>query len=145
MKLVAWAHWEGDLQAGKGILTTQSGELKKTKNGFFSFFEGEETGSGPEELLAATHAGCFTMAVCSLLTKRGLNPKVLDTEATVTLETYGITAMHLFIRGYVRGLDADYFTAITKDAERTCMISKILRIPISTEAKLEHQARIILH
>jgi len=136
MKHTAHAHWEGSLKEGKGTLTTQSGALKNINSGLKARFEEDEIGTDPEELLAATHAGCYTMAVCSLLTRRGLDPATLDTEATVTMENSGITAMNLFIKGLVKDISPEEFVAIAKEAERDCMISKILRIPINTEARL---------
>jgi len=137
MKRTACAHWEGNLREGRGTLTTQNGTFKKTNYSFKTLFDEEEMGINPEELLAATHAGCFTMAVCSILTIKGLDPKILDTEATVTMETSGITAMHLSIKGSVKGINAEDFTVVTKDAEKKCMISKVLNVPVSSEAQLD--------
>ena len=74
------------------------------------------------------------MAVGAILTQKGLNPISLDTEASVAMEGLSITAVHLTITGSVEGLDADEFIAITKDAEKNCLISKVLNIPISSEA-----------
>src|ERR1035437_5728154 len=134
MKRTARAHWEGNLREGRGTLTTHSVTFKKINYGFKTIFDKEEVGTNPEELLAATHAGCFTMAVCSILTIRGLDPKILDTEATVTMEASGITAMHLSIKGSVKGINVEDFTLVTKDAEKKCMISKVLNVPVSSEA-----------
>jgi osmotically inducible protein OsmC len=133
MKRTAKAHWSGTLKDGKGTLTTQSGILENTNYSFKTRFEGEK-GTNPEELLAAAHAGCFTMAVGNILTEKGLNPKSLDTEATVTLEGLTITNIHLSITGSVAGINAEQFTAVTKDAEKNCIISKALSMPISSEA-----------
>jgi len=134
MKRTAKAHWSGNLKEGKGELTTQSGILNQTNYSFKTRFTGEETGTNPEELLAAAHAGCFTMAVSAVLTEKGLNPTNLDTEATITMEGLSITAVHLNITGAVAGISEDEFEAITKGAEQNCLISKVLNIPISSEA-----------
>lgn len=134
MKRTAKAHWAGNLKQGKGDLTTQSGILNKTNYSFKTRFTGEETGTNPEELLAAAHAGCFTMAVGAILTEKGLSATALDTEATVTMEGLSITAVHLAITGTVPGISAEEFEAVTKAAEQNCLISKVLSIPISSEA-----------
>lgn len=133
MKRTAKAHWEGNLKEGKGNLSSQSGILNKTNYSFKTRFEGDP-GTNPEELLAAAHAGCFTMAVSGAITKKGLNPTSLDTEATVTMEELTITGIHLNISGSVPGLTAEDFEAITKDAEKSCVISKALSIKITSEA-----------
>lgn len=134
MKRTAKAHWEGNLKEGKGNLTTQSGILSNTNYSFKTRFEGDP-GTNPEELLAAAHAGCFTMAVSAALTQKGLNPKTLDTEAVLSMEGLTITGVHLIISGSVDGIGADEFTAITKDAEKNCIISKALNVAITSEAK----------
>lgn len=136
MKRTAKAHWSGNLKEGRGEITTQSGILNNTNYSFKTRFVGEETGTNPEELLAAAHAGCFTMAVSAALTEKGLNPTSLDTQATVQMEGLSITAVHLQITGEVAGLSAAEFEAITKGAEQNCLISKVLSIPISSEAHL---------
>jgi osmotically inducible protein OsmC len=133
MKRTANAHWAGTLKEGKGSLSTPSGVLEKTNYSFKTRFEGEK-GTNPEELLAAAHAGCFTMAVGAILTQKGLNPTALDTEAIVSMEGLSITGVHLNITGSVAGITADEFTAITKDAEKNCLISKVLSIPVTSEA-----------
>jgi len=134
MKRTGKAHWSGTLKEGKGELSTESGILDKTNYSFKTRFAEGEKGTNPEELLAAAHAGCFTMAVGAILTEKGLNPKSLDTEATVSMEGLSIKAVHLSITGSVAGISADDFTAVTKDAEKNCLISKVLSIPITSEA-----------
>jgi osmotically inducible protein OsmC len=134
MKYTAKAHWEGTLKEGKGELTTPSGILNNTNYSFKTRFEGDTKGTNPEELLAAAHAGCFTMATGAMLTQKGLNPTSLDTEVTLTMENLTITGIHLSITGKVAGITADEFTAITKDAEKNCIISKALSVPITSEA-----------
>lgn len=135
MLRTAKAHWSGTLKEGNGTLTTQSGVLDNTKYSFTTRFEGEK-GTNPEELIGAANAGCFTMWVASLLTKKGLNPASLDTEAAVTLEGTTITGIHLTITGSVSGISAEEFDAITKEAEKDCIISKALSVPITSEAHL---------
>jgi osmotically inducible protein OsmC len=134
MKRTAKALWSGTLKEGKGELTTQSEILNKTNYSFKTRFIGEEKGTNPEELLAAAHAACFTMAVSYMLTERGLNPTSLNTEATLSMEGLEITGTHLSITGSVPGISADEFQTITRDAEKNCLISKVLNIPISSEA-----------
>ena len=133
MKHTAKAHWQGNLKEGKGTLNTPSGVLDNTNYSFKTRFEGEK-GTNPEELLAAAHAGCFTMAVCAILTQKGLSPTVLDTEVTLSMEGLAITAIHLSITGKVIGISADEFTAITNDAEKNCIISKAFSVAITSEA-----------
>jgi len=135
MKRTANAEWQGTLKEGKGTLTTQSGVLENTNYSFKTRFEEGERGTNPEELLAAAHAGCFTMAVGAMLTQKGLNPKSLHTNASVSMEGLNITGVHLAITGSVEGINAEEFEAITKDAEKNCLISKVLSIPITSEAK----------
>ena len=134
MKRTAKAHWAGNIKEGKGELTTQSEILNKTTFSFKSRISAEEKGTNPEELLAAAHAGCFTMAVSFALTEKGLNPTSLDTEAILTMEGFDITGIHLSITGSVSGITAGEFEAVAKDAGRNCLISKVLNIPISSEA-----------
>lgn len=136
MKRTANAEWQGTLKEGKGMLTTQSGVLENSNYSFKTRFEDGEKGTNPEELLAAAHAGCFTMAVGAMLTQKGLNPKSLHTNAAVSMEGLKITGVHLAITGSVDGVTAEEFEAITKDAEKNCLISKVLSIPITSEAKL---------
>ncbi len=133
MKRTAKAHWSGTLKEGKGTLTTQSGILENTNYSFKTRFEGDK-GTNPEELLAAAHAGCYTMAVGAILTEKGLNPKSLDTEAVVSMEGLTITGVHLSITGSVAGISEADFIAITKDAEKNCIISKALSVKITSEA-----------
>jgi len=136
MKRTAKAHWEGTIKEGKGQLTTQSEILNHTNYSFKTRFTGEEKGTNPEELLAAAHAGCFTMAVSLALTEKGINPTALDTEATVTMAGFDITGVHLSILGVVAGITEADFVAVTKIAEQNCLISKVLNIPITSEAQL---------
>lgn len=136
MVRTAKAHWSGTLKEGQGTLTTQSGVLDQTRYSHKTRFAEGEKGTNPEELLGAAHAGCFTMWVASLLTKKGLNPAFLDTVATITLEGTTITASHLSITGSVKGVNAAEFASIVKEAEKDCIISRALSIPITSEAHL---------
>lgn len=136
MKRTAKAHWAGTIKEGKGELTTQSEILNKTNYSFKTRFTREEKGTNPEELLAAAHAGCFTMAVSFALTEKGFTPTSLNTEAVVLMEGFGIISVHLSITGEISGISAEDFEAITKEAEQNCLISKLLNIPINSEAHL---------
>jgi osmotically inducible protein OsmC len=133
----AKAHWEGNLKEGTGTLSTQSGVLENTNYSFKTRFEEGEKGTNPEELLAAAHAGCFTMAVSSMLNAKGITANKLDTEATLTMEGLNITGIHLNITGSIPGINAEEFATITKDAEKNCLISKALSIPITSEVHFE--------
>jgi lipoyl-dependent peroxiredoxin len=138
MKRTATAQWQGDFKNGKGTLTTQSSTLNKTAYSFKTRFE-DGVGTNPEELLAAAHAGCFTMAVDVQLTQRGLVPDMLETTATVDLDmaSLKIIGIHLEIKAKVNGLSEEVFQAIATDAKATCVISKALSLPITMTASLE--------
>ena len=136
----AIAHWEGDLKTGKGQLSTpQSGLLDSTRYGFNSRF-GDEKGTNPEELIAAAHAGCFTMALSAKLTEAGHPPETLDGSAEVDLSLEGgptLSAIRLKMKAKVPGLDAAQFRAIADDAKQNCPVSKALSaVPITLEAEL---------
>ena len=136
----ASAHWEGDLKSGKGTLSTpQSGLLDNTRYGFNSRF-GDEKGTNPEELIAAAHAGCFTMALSAKLTEAGHPPESLDGSAEVDLSLEGgptLSAIRLKMKAKVPGLDAAQFRAIADDAKQNCPVSKALSaVPITLEAEL---------
>lgn len=129
----ATAHWEGTLKDGQGNLSLESGVLDKTNYSFKTRFEEGVTGTNPEELLAAAHAGCFTMQVAALLTKKGFTPTTLDTEAQLKMEDLEIKSVHLKITGLIPGISSVEFAAISKDAEQNCMVSKVLVVPITSE------------
>lgn len=136
----ATAHWEGDLKSGQGRLSTpQSGLLDNTRYGFNSRF-GEEKGTNPEELIAAAHAGCFTMALSAKLTEAGHPPASLDTRAEVDLSMEGgptLSQIRLKVKAQVPGIDAAKFQAIAEDAKANCPVSKALSaVPVSLEAAL---------
>jgi osmotically inducible protein OsmC len=132
----AKAHWEGNLKEGKGTLSTQSGILENTNYSFKTRFEEDEKGTNPEELLAAAHAGCFTMSVAAMLDKKGFTATKLETEATVKMEDLTITGIHLNISGTIPNVSAEEFTSITQEAAKTCVISKALSIPITSEVHI---------
>lgn len=137
MKRTSKAHWEGTLKEGKGTLSTQSGILNNANYGFTARFEEGQPGTNPEELIAAAHAGCFTMAVSSIITAKGFIPEVLDTEAIINSEAEGITSIHLIISGKVEGMSEEDFITIIEMAAKTCIVSKILNIKITSEAKFK--------
>ena len=136
----ATAHWEGDLKAGKGRLSTPaSGLLADTPYGFNTRF-GDAKGTNPEELIAAAHAGCFTMALSAKLTEAGHPPAALDTRAEVDLSMEGgpsLSAIRLKVKADVPGIDEVKFRAVAEDAEKNCPVSRALSaVPISMEAEL---------
>ena len=136
----ATAHWEGDLKTGKGQLSTpQSGLLDNTRYAFNSRF-GDEKGTNPEELIAAAHAGCFTMALSAKLTEAGFPPTSLDTRAEVDLSMENgpaFSQIRLKLKGVVPGIDNAKFQELAKDAEKNCPVSNALSaVPISLEAEL---------
>ena len=136
----ATAHWEGDLKSGQGRLNTpQSGLLVDTRYGFSTRF-GDVKGTNPEELIAAAHAGCFTMALSAKLTEAGHPPEVIDTQADVDLSMEGgptISAIRLTVTAKVPGIDAAKFRSLADDAKQNCPVSKALSaVPITMEAEL---------
>jgi osmotically inducible protein OsmC len=143
MKQTGSAIWRGDLKSGIGALSTHSGALHETPYGFAMRFEGAK-GTNPEELIAAAHAGCFTMALTANLGKAGFTPKRLATSATVTLEqvagNWTITTVHLENEAWVPGLTAEKFQQIADDTKVNCPVSRVLRAQISLHAKLESSA-----
>ena len=140
MKRTASAIWSGDLKNGHGALATHSGVLKDTPYSFATRFEGTQ-GTNPEELIAAAHAGCFTMALSASLGKAGFIPKRLATQATVTLElvsgNFSITSVHLENEAWVPGISAEQFATIAADAKANCPVSRLFKADISLTAKLE--------
>jgi osmotically inducible protein OsmC len=135
MKRTATAVWNGSGKEGKGHLTTQSTVLSKTQYSFNSRFA-EGTGTNPEELIAAAHAGCFTMKLSFNLGEAGFEPKELETTCEITFENGAITRSHLILNAQVPGIDQARFDALVKDAEENCPISKLLNTAISVEATL---------
>lgn len=141
MKRTASAVWTGGLKDGLGKLTTQSTVLINTPYGFNTRFE-DEPGTNPEELIAAAHAGCFSMALAAQLGEAGLTPERLETSAAVTLEKadggFSITAVHLDLVARIPGSDTATFTALANKAKTDCPVSKLLNATITLDAKLEN-------
>ena len=136
----AIAHWEGDLKSGTGKLNTpQSGLMSDVPYGFHSRF-GDVKGTNPEELIAAAHAGCFTMALAARLTEAGHPPRSLDTRADVDLSMEGgptVSAIRLKVTAKVPGIDEAKFRSVADDAKQNCPVSKALSaVPIALEAEL---------
>jgi lipoyl-dependent peroxiredoxin len=135
----AKAVWRGTGRAGNGDLSTDSGVLAKTPYSFRSRFENEK-GTNPEELIAAAHAGCFTMALAFQLQAAGYTPTELSTEAAVSLDPDGqgfrISSSALTLRASVPKLDQPTFAALAKGAEQNCPVSKVLKAEITLDAKL---------
>ena len=140
MKRTASAAWQGDLKQGKGTLSTQSGVLKETPYSFATRFE-NGAGTNPEELIAAAHAGCFTMATTASLGRAGFVPERLSTQATLTLEQvdgqWTITTIHLELNARIPGIEAQKFDEIAADAKANCPVSRVLNAEITLDAKLE--------
>jgi osmotically inducible protein OsmC len=136
----AKAVWHGTGRAGDGHLTTDSGVLADTPYSFKTRFENQK-GTNPEELIAAAHAGCFTMALAFGMQAAGLTPTELATEAAVTLEPEGqgfrISKSALTLRAKVPNLDAARFQELAKDAEKNCPVSKVLKAEVTLDATLE--------
>jgi lipoyl-dependent peroxiredoxin len=140
MKRTASAQWSGSAREGSGSLTTQSAVLDATPYSFNTRF-GDGKGTNPEELLAAAHAGCFTMATSFALSNAGFPPQALDTEAVVTVEQvdggFSITAIHLEMTASVPGIDDAQFQGIAAGAKANCPLSKALAaVPITLNATL---------
>ena len=135
----AKAVWHGTGRAGDGNLTTDSGVLEGTPYSFRTRFENEK-GTNPEELIAAAHAGCFTMALAFQLQAAGFTATELTTEAAVTLDPEGqgfrISRSALTLRAQVPNLDAAKFAQLAGDAEKNCPVSKVLNAAITLDAKL---------
>jgi lipoyl-dependent peroxiredoxin len=135
MKRTATAVWNGSGKEGKGNLTTQSTTLNKTQYSYGSRFE-EGVGTNPEELIAAAHAGCFTMKLSFVLGAAGFTPDSIETTSTVTLDNGTITTSHLVVKAKVPGITADKFKECADDAKANCPVSKVLNAAISMEASL---------
>jgi osmotically inducible protein OsmC len=140
MKRRANAVWKGDLKTGTGKMSTHSGGLKEHAYGFSTRFE-EQPGSNPEELIAAAHAGCFSMALSAELGKLGLTPEHIETTAEVTLEPVDgkptITRSHLHTHARIPGADQAKFDAAAAAAKAGCPISRLLNTNITLEATLD--------
>lgn len=140
IKRRASAQWHGTGKEGTGSLTTQSGTLKDTPYGFQARF-GDGKGTNPEELIAAAHAGCFTMATAFQLTGAGHAPESLECNATLSMDQveggFKISAVHLVLKAKVPGLDNAKFQELAQGAKANCPVSKVLNADITLEATLE--------
>jgi osmotically inducible protein OsmC len=139
MQRTGSAHWSGGLKDGKGTVSTASGVLKSTQYSFGTRFE-NGTGTNPEELIAAAHAGCFSMALSAQLGNAGMTAESIDTTATISLEKteagFSITASHLDVTVKIPGADKVKFEEAAKAAETGCPVSRVLNAKVTMDAKL---------
>ncbi|WP_368561829.1 OsmC family protein [Pseudoxanthomonas sp. UTMC 1351] len=141
LKRYADAVWNGDLQAGKGTISTPQSGLFDAQNYSFKTRFGDEKGTNPEELLAAAHAGCFSMALSAVLGKAGFTPEKIQTRAEATMEPGmdpgpTVTGVKLIVSASVPGIDEGKFKEIAEQAKAGCVISRALSVPVSLEATL---------
>jgi len=135
------AVWQGDLRGGKGSIRTESGAVAEAPYRFSTRFE-NEPGTNPEELIAAAHAACYSMAFANFLAQKGYDPQRIETDAACTLSMgeggTRITAMKLTVRGQVPGLDAETFERLAHEGDKNCPVSNLLRsgLEITIEAQL---------
>jgi osmotically inducible protein OsmC len=140
MKRKGSAVWQGGLKDGKGTVSTDSGVLSNTQYSFSTRFE-DGKGTNPEELIAAAHAGCFSMALSAQLGNAGMTAEQIQTTATVSLDKtdggFAITAVHLEVRAKIPGADKQAFETAAANAKAGCPVSKVLNATITMDAKLE--------
>ncbi|MBV8520019.1 MAG: OsmC family protein [Acidobacteria bacterium] len=140
IKRNASAQWNGGLKDGKGTISTASGVLRDTQYSFSTRFE-DGIGTNPEELIAAAHAGCFSMALSGQLTNAGKPPESIRTTANLTMEKtdagFTVTAIHLDVTARVPGIDQAAFDTAAQNAKAGCPISRLLKTEITMDAKLE--------
>ena len=140
MQRKASAEWKGSLKEGSGAVSYSSGVFSKTPFSFGTRF-GDQPGTNPEELIAAAHAGCFSMALSAQLGNAGLTPDSIKTNATLTMEKldsgWTITAIHLDVAGNVPKADKAAFEKAAEAAKAGCPVSKVLNAKITMSAKLE--------
>ena len=143
MERTASAVWNGSLKEGKGTITTQSGVLSDAPYSFVTRFENGK-GTNPEELIAAAHAGCFTMALSAQLGTMNFTPQTLRTSAKLTLEKldagWTISKIHLDVSARVPGISASAFESAAASAKANCPVSRLLKAEITMEAHLEQAA-----
>ena len=135
MKRKGSAVWKGGLKEGSGTVSTESGVLKDQQYSFKTRFE-DGIGTNPEELLAAAHAGCFSMALSNQLSQHGLTAEKIETTSTVTMENLTITAFHLDLVATIPGADPEKFEAAAKEAKEGCPVSRLFNAEITLETKL---------
>jgi len=131
----ATAIWQGTVKEGKGTLSTQSTVLNHTQYSYKSRFE-DGVGTNPEELIAAAHAGCFTMKVSFILQAAGFTADEIETRCDITLEDGAITKSHLTVKAKIPGISKEKFDESVKEAKENCIVSKVLNTEISMEASL---------
>ena len=135
----ASAVWKGSLKEGKGTISTESGVLSNTQYSFSTRFENGK-GTNPEELIAAAHAGCFTMAFSAQLGNAGITPESLETTAALTMEKldsgWTVTKIHLDVAARIPGADKAAFDKAAEEAKAGCPISRLLKAEISMTARL---------
>ncbi|WP_276361271.1 OsmC family protein [Daejeonella sp. H1SJ63] len=136
MKRNATAVWQGSGKDGKGVLSAQSGILNNSQYSYTSRFE-EGIGTNPEELVAAAHAGCFSMKLSFVLDGAGFTAEKLTTRCDITLENGAITSSHLTLNAKIPGISQEKFDEAVADAKVNCPISKLLNTEISVQAVLE--------
>ena len=140
MKRKASAVWRGGLKDGKGAISTESGVLKETQYSFSTRFE-NGVGTNPEELIAAAHAGCFSMAFSAELGKAGITPESIQTTATITMEKadagFSVTESHLDVTAKIPGADRAKALEVANAAKAGCPISRLLKANITMDAKIE--------
>ena len=140
MERKASAVWQGDLKKGKGTISTSSGVLSSAQYSFSTRFE-QGIGTNPEELIAAAHAGCFSMALSAQLGEAGLTPDRIETTATVSLEKadggWAVASSHLDVKAKIPGASQAAFDTASGNAKAGCPISKLLNAKITMTAKLE--------
>ena len=135
MKRSSTANWKGSGKEGKGTVSSQSGVLNNNQYSYNSRFE-NGIGTNPEELIAAAHAGCFSMKLSFVLGAAGFTPDSIDTKCTITLDNGAITASHLEVKASVPGIDEQKFNECAADAKANCPVSKLLNANITMEAQL---------
>lgn len=135
MKRTATAVWQGSLKEGAGKLTTQSKTLDNTQYSFKTRFE-DGVGTNPEELVAAAHAGCFTMQLSAFIGEAGFEIESIETQCVITMENFTITNSDLTLTAKVSGIANDQFQQLVKKAEESCPISKLFTAKISATATL---------
>lgn len=133
------AHWEGSIKEGQGTISTETGALKEHPYGFKARFEGGK-GTNPEEILAAAHASCFSMALSLMLGEAGFTPKSIDTTAAVSLDKdadgFSITGVHLDTKAAIADIDQETFDRIVNQAKTGCPVSKLFNTNITLTAEL---------
>lgn len=135
MKRHATAIWNGSIKDGNGVITSQSGVLEKTQYSFKTRFE-DGSGTNPEELVAAAHAGCFAMQLSAFLTEESFEAESLEAKCEITLKDGNITSSHIVLKAKIDKIEQDLFDDLVKKAETNCPISKLLDTEISVEASL---------